>query len=82
MTPQEKQRLSQNEERLRRLPPAQQQMLRERAQVWQRMTPRQRDHVRNEVLPKWREMARTGVKLFSSDCVYCKICRSRRETGD
>jgi hypothetical protein len=56
MTPQEKQRLSQNEERLRRLPPAQQQMLRERAQVWQRMTPQQRDHVRNDVLPKWREM--------------------------
>ena len=56
MTPQERQRLSQNEERLRRLPPAQQQMLRERAQVWQRMTPQQRDHVRNDVLPKWREM--------------------------
>jgi hypothetical protein len=56
MTPQEKQRLSQNEERLRRLPPAQQQMLRERAQVWQRMTPEQRDHVRNDVLPKWRQM--------------------------
>jgi Protein of unknown function (DUF3106) len=56
MTPQERQRLSQNEERLRRLPPTQQQMLRERAQVWQRMTPQQRDHVRNDVLPKWREM--------------------------
>jgi len=56
MSPQERQRLSQNEERLRRLPPAQQQMLRERAQVWQRMTPEQRDHVRNDVLPKWRQM--------------------------
>jgi len=57
MTPQEKQRLSQNEERLRRLPPAQQQVLRDRAQVWQRMTPEQRDHVRNDVLPKWRQIA-------------------------
>jgi Protein of unknown function (DUF3106) len=57
MTPQERQRLSQNEERLRRLPPAQQQILRDRAQVWQRMTPEQRDHVRNEVLPKWRQMS-------------------------
>jgi hypothetical protein len=56
MTPQEKQRLSQNEERLRRLPPAQQQQLRERAQVWGRMTPGQRDHVRNDVLPKWKQM--------------------------
>jgi len=56
MSPQERQRLSQNEERLRRLPPQQQQMLRDRAQVWQRMTPEQRDHVRNDVLPKWRQM--------------------------
>jgi Protein of unknown function (DUF3106) len=57
MTPQERQRLRQNEERLRRLPPAQQQVLRDRAQVWQRMTPEQRDHVRNDVLPKWRQMS-------------------------
>jgi hypothetical protein len=56
MTPQEKQRLLDNEQRLRRLPPAQQQVLRDRAQVWQRMTPEQRDHVRNDVLPKWRQM--------------------------
>jgi hypothetical protein len=56
MTPQEKQRLAQNEERLRRLPPAQQQVLRDRAQVWRRMTPEQRDHVRNDVLPKWKQM--------------------------
>jgi hypothetical protein len=56
LTPQERQRLLQNEERLKRLPPAQQQLLRDRAQVWQRMTPEQRDHIRNEVLPKWKQM--------------------------
>ncbi len=56
MTPQEKQRLYQNEERLKRLPPAQQQVLRDRAQVWKRMTPEQRDHIRNDVLPKWKQM--------------------------
>jgi hypothetical protein len=56
MTPQEKQRLLQNEERLRHLPPAQQQVLRDRAQVWRRMTPEQRDHIRNDVLPKWKQM--------------------------
>ena len=55
-TPQEKQRLYQQEERLRHLPPAQQQVLRDRAQVWQRMTPEQRNHVQNEVLPKWKQM--------------------------
>jgi hypothetical protein len=57
LTPQEKQRLSQNEQRLKNLPPAQQQALRDRAQVWQRMTPEQRDHVRNDILPKWRQMS-------------------------
>jgi hypothetical protein len=56
MTPQEKQRIFQNEERLRHLPPAQQQQLRERAQVWQKMTPEQRDHIRNDVLPRWKQM--------------------------
>ena len=56
MTPQDRQRLLQNEERLRRLPPAQQQVLRDRAQVWNRMTPEQREHVRTDVLPRWRQM--------------------------
>jgi hypothetical protein len=56
MSPQERQRVFQNEQRLRNLPPAQQQELRNRAQVWQRMTPEQRDHIRNDVLPKWRQM--------------------------
>jgi Protein of unknown function (DUF3106) len=58
MSPQERQRVFQNEQRLRNLPPAQQQELRNRAQVWQRMTPEQRDHIRNDVLPKWRQMSR------------------------
>jgi Protein of unknown function (DUF3106) len=57
LTPQERQRLSQNEQRLRNLPPAQQQVLRDRAQVWSRLTPEQRDHVRNDVLPKWKSMS-------------------------
>jgi predicted Fe-S protein YdhL (DUF1289 family) len=56
MTPQERQRVLQNEERLRRLPPAQQQVLRDRAQVWNRMTPEQREHIRTDVLPRWRQM--------------------------
>ena len=30
---------------------------RERAQVWEKMTPYQRDHVRNDVLPRWKQMA-------------------------
>lgn len=56
MAPQDRQRLLQNEDRLRRLPPAQQQVLRDRAQVWNRMTPEQREHIRTDVLPRWRQM--------------------------
>jgi hypothetical protein len=56
MTPQERQRLAQNEQRLRNLPPVQQEQLKQRAQVWQKMTPEQRDHIRNDVLPKWKQM--------------------------
>jgi hypothetical protein len=56
MSPQDRQRLAQNEQRLRSLSPAQQQDLRNRARVWERMTPEQRDHIRNDVLPKWRQL--------------------------
>ena len=55
-SPQERQRLAQNEQRLRSLSPAQQQELRDRARVWQQMTPGQRDHIRNDVLPKWKQL--------------------------
>jgi len=56
MTPQDRQRLAQNERRLRSLSPAQQQELRDRARVWQRMTPEQREHIRDDVLPRWKEL--------------------------
>jgi hypothetical protein len=56
MSPQDRQRALQNEERLKRMTPAQQEVLRDRAQVWNRMTPEQREHVRTDVLPRWRQM--------------------------
>jgi hypothetical protein len=56
MSPQDRQRLAQNEQRLHSLSPAQQQDLRNRARVWERMTPEQRDHIRNDVLPKWKQL--------------------------
>ena len=49
-------RLRQNEQRFRQLPPQQQQEMRERAQVWQKMTPEQQAHIRNDVLPRWKQM--------------------------
>ncbi len=56
MSPADRQRALQNEKRLQSMSPSQQQVLRDRAQVWNRMTPEQRDHVRNDVLPRWRQM--------------------------
>ena len=56
MSPADRPRAVQNEKRLQSMSPAQQQVLRDRAQVWNRMTPEQRDHVKNDVLPQWRQM--------------------------
>jgi Protein of unknown function (DUF3106) len=46
----------QNQQRFRQLSPQQQQDMRARSRVWEQMTPQQRDHIRNEVLPSWRNM--------------------------
>jgi len=56
LSPQERQKVLENNRRLQKLPPAQRQELQARAQVWNRMTPQQRQHVRNDVLPKWQQM--------------------------
>jgi len=52
-TPQERQR---NEQQFSRLAPQQKQEMRERAQVWQRLSPEQRDHINNDIAPKWRQL--------------------------
>ncbi|MGC0772548.1 MAG: DUF3106 domain-containing protein [Candidatus Acidiferrum sp.] len=56
LSPQEKQRVIDNYNRLNRMPPEQRQELRERIATWNRLTPGQRSHIRNDVLPKWRQM--------------------------
>src|SRR4029077_8658059 len=56
LTPQEKQRVIENYNRLNRLPPAQRQELQGRIETWNRLTPQQKNHIRNDVLPKWQQM--------------------------
>lgn len=56
VSPEEQRRLRENNQKLRNLPPAERQELDRRARVWQKMTPEQRQYIRNEVAPKWREM--------------------------
>jgi hypothetical protein len=56
LSPEERQRLQQNQRRFNQLTPQQKDDLRRRAEVWQRMTPEQQTHIKNEVLPKWKQL--------------------------
>jgi hypothetical protein len=56
LSPEERQRVLQNQRSFRQLSPQQQQDLRDRQRVWQQMTQQQRDHIKYEVLPNWRNL--------------------------
>jgi hypothetical protein len=56
LSPEERQRVLQNQQRFRQLSPQQQQDMRDRERVWQQMTQQQRDHIKYEVLPNWRTL--------------------------
>jgi hypothetical protein len=56
LSPEERQRVLQNQQRFRQLSPQQQQDMRDRQRVWQQMTQQQRDHIKYEVLPNWRNL--------------------------
>lgn len=65
LSPQEKQRVIENYNRLNKMPPAQRQELQQRIATWNRLTPAQKNHIRNDVLPKWRQMPverRQGIR--------------------
>jgi len=53
---QEKQRVVENNRRLQNLTPAQRQEMNGRIENWNRMTPEQKNHVRNDVIPKWKQL--------------------------
>jgi hypothetical protein len=57
LSPQDKQRVLNNNRQWQNLSPQQRQQVQERAQVWQKMTPAQRDHIKNDVLPRWKQMS-------------------------
>jgi hypothetical protein len=56
ISPEERQRLQQNQRRFNQLTPLQKDDMRRRAEVWQRMTPQQQTHIKNDVLPKWKQL--------------------------
>jgi Protein of unknown function (DUF3106) len=65
LSPEERQRVVQNEQRFKQLSPQQKQDMRARSRVWQQMTPQQRDHIQNEVLPAWRNLPSQRQKAIS-----------------
>jgi hypothetical protein len=56
LSPQDKQKVLDNNRKLQNLSPNERQELNRRAQAWNRLTPEQKNHIKNDVLPKWRTM--------------------------
>jgi hypothetical protein len=56
LSPQDKQKIIENNRRLQNLPPAQREEIGKRIDNWNRLTPEQKNHVRNDLAPKWRQM--------------------------
>jgi hypothetical protein len=53
---QEKNRLAENQRRFNQLPPQKQQDMRIAAEKWQKLTPGQQNHIKNDLMPKWQQM--------------------------
>jgi hypothetical protein len=56
LSPQDKQRVFNNYRALQHATPAQRQELQNRVGVWNSLSKQQQDHIRNDVLPKWKQM--------------------------
>jgi hypothetical protein len=56
MSPQERNRLAENQRKFNQLPPQQQQDMKRAAENWRKLTPEQQSHLRNDVLPKWQQL--------------------------
>ena len=53
LTPQQRQNL----EKFYRLPPQKQQEIRDRLRQWQKLTPDQQTHIKNDLSPKWQQLS-------------------------
>ena len=56
LPPQNRQKIIEDNNKYRNLSPAQRQELKDREAQWRKLTPQQQDHIRNDVLPKWKQM--------------------------
>jgi hypothetical protein len=56
LSPQEKQKVVENYNKQRNLSPADRQEIKKREEIFGRLTPEQKDHVRNDLAPKWKQL--------------------------
>jgi Protein of unknown function (DUF3106) len=56
MNPQERNRLAENQRKFNQLPPQRQQDMKRAAENWEKLTPEQRNHIKNDVVPKWQQL--------------------------
>lgn len=57
MSPAERQRVLENNRRLQKLSPAERQELHKREEIFNRLTPEQKSHIKNDLAPRWQQMA-------------------------
>lgn len=56
LSPADQKKVFENNRKYQNLTPAQKQDMQERIGAWNRLTPGQQNHIKNDVLPKWKEM--------------------------
>ena len=55
-----------NYEQFKKLPPQKQQEIRDRGRQWEKLTPEQKNHVKNDVLPVWKQLPPARQKAISN----------------
>lgn len=56
LSPEKQARIRQQFNQWDRMTPSQQADLRQKERIWQNLTPGQREHIKNDILPEWRQM--------------------------
>ncbi len=56
LSPEQQRKVLENNRRLQKLTPAEHQELHRREEVWGRLTAEQKNHIRNDIVPKWQQM--------------------------
>jgi hypothetical protein len=56
LSPQDRQKVLQNYKNFQKLSPAQRQQQKEAADNWSKLTPQQKNHIQNDVIPKWKQL--------------------------